>query len=112
MRYRLQIAATFLAVGLGALTVTLLHDPKALVPQPPYGPWIIPRAFALGALGCLGLLLVMDVGDDPWDLDEVDSSDHPIHWGAVALAFLVSALACVTFIAASALTDCLDRLMG
>jgi hypothetical protein len=35
MRVRLQIVGIFIAVGLGALTITLLHDPKALIPHAP-----------------------------------------------------------------------------
>jgi len=41
MRVRLQIVGIFIAVGLGALTITLLHDPKALIPNAPYGDWIL-----------------------------------------------------------------------
>jgi hypothetical protein len=110
MRVRLQIAAIFIAVGLGALTVTLLHDPMALIPRPPYGRWIFVRILALSSLASLGLLLVLGVVDDRTDFDDTDGSyDRAMFWRVVALAFLISALACATFVAVSALVDYLDR---
>lgn len=103
MRLRLQIAAIFIAVGLGALTVTLLHDPMALIPHPPYGDWILVRLLVLSSLAALGILLVFGVADDRTDLDDTDGSlDRAIFWRAVGLAFLVSALASATFVAVSA----------
>jgi hypothetical protein len=110
MRVRLQIAAIFIAVGLGALTVTLLHDPMALIPHPPYGPWILVRLLLLSSLAVLGMLLVFGIVDDRTDLEDSDDSlDRAIFWRAVGLAYLISALASATFIAASALVDYLDR---
>ena len=110
MRVRLQIAAIFLAVGLGALTVTLLHDPVALIPHLPYGSWILVRLLVLGSLAALGLILVLGLFDDPTGLDDTDGSlDRAMFWRAVGLAFLISALASATFIAVSALVDYLDR---
>ena len=110
MRVGPQIAAIFIAIGLGALTVTLLYDPMALVPHPPYGPWIFVRILLVSSLGCLGILFVFGVVDDDMDLDRTGGSGRPaIHWGVVWLAFLMSALASATFIAASALVDYLDR---
>ena len=97
MRARLNIAAIFIAVGLGALTVILLYDPGALVPRPPYYHWV----FVLGSLAGLRMILVLGLEDD---LEE-----RSIQWRAVGLAFLVSALASATFIGASALVDYLDR---
>ena len=108
MRVRLQIGAIFIAVGLGALTVTLLHDPKALIPHPPYGPWIVVRLLQLASLAVLGMLLVFGVVDDRDDLDEPEGSPPAIHWRVVGLAFLISALASASFIAASALVNYLD----
>ena len=108
MRVRLEIAAIFAAVGLGALAVTLLYDPMALVPHPPYGPWIFVRILALCSLASLGLLLVLGIEDD----FDVDPPDRPIYWRVIGLAFLVSALASATFIAASALVEYLDRAIG
>jgi hypothetical protein len=102
---RLQIAAIFVAVYLGALTVTLLHDPTALIPHPPYGPWML----ALCSLSVLGILLVFGVVDDRTDIDDADGiPDRAIFWRAVGLAFLISALASATFVAVSALVDYLD----
>lgn len=109
MRTGHQIAAIFIAVGLGALTVTLLHDPTALIPRPPYGPWIIVRMLALSSLAALGMLLVFGVVDDR-DSDDADGvRDPPNHWRAIGLAFLISALASATFLAVSAFVDYLDR---
>ena len=111
MRVRLQIAAIFLAVGLGAVTVALLHDPMALVPQPPIGSWIVERLFLVASLAALGMLLVLGVLDDRTDGDDTDASlDRAVFWRAVGLAFLISALASATFVAVSALVDYLDRL--
>ena len=113
MRVRLQIAAIFIAVGLGALTVTLLHDPTALLPHPPYGSWILERLLVLASLAVLGMLLVFGVVDDRTDSDDADGSlDRGIFWRAVGLAFLISALASATFLAVSALVDYLDRATG
>ena len=110
MRVRLQIAAIFIAVGLGALTVTLLHDPVALVPHPPYGRWILVRLLVLSSLAALGILLVFGVVDDRTDIDDIDGfRDRAIFWRAVGLAFLISGLASATFIAVSAFVDYLDR---
>lgn len=106
MRVRLNVAAIFVAVGLGALVVTLLHDPEALIPRYPYIQWI----FLASALAALGLILVLGLGDDLEEMeDTVRSGEHLIHWRAVGLAFLASAIASATFIAASALVDYLDR---
>jgi hypothetical protein len=109
MRVRLQVAAIFIAVGLGALTVTLLHDPMALIPQPPYGRWIFVRLLVLSSLAVLGMLLVFGVVDDRLDIGETDGlPDRAIFWRAVGLAFLISALASATFVAVSAFVDYLD----
>jgi hypothetical protein len=109
MRVGLQISAIFLAVGLGALTVALLHDPIALIPHPPYGRWIFVRLLVLSSLAVLGILLVFGVVDDRTDFDDPGGlHDRAIFWRAVGIAFLVSALASATFIAVSALVDYLD----
>ena len=110
MRIRVQIAAIFIAVGLGALTVTLLHDPMALIPHPPYGRWITVRLLVLSSLALLGMLLVFGVVDDRTDVDDTDGlRDRALFWRAVALAFLISALASATFVAVSAFLEYLDR---
>jgi hypothetical protein len=109
MRVRLQIAAIFIAVGLGALTVTLLHDPAALIPHSPYGRWILVRLLMLASLAALGTLLVFGVVDDRTDIEDIDGSgDRAISWRAVGLAFLISALASATFVAVSTFVDYLD----
>src|SRR5262249_8832684 len=99
MRLRLQIAAIFLAVGLGALAVTLLRDPGALLPRPPIGSWIVERLFVLGSLSALGMTLVVGILDDRSDDDTDGALDRAMFWRAVGLAFLVSALASATFVA-------------
>ena len=104
MRARLNIAAIFIAVGLGALTVILL--PGALIPRPPYFHWI----FVLFSLAALAMLFVLGLEDDFGEIDDTDgSSDRPIHWRAVGLAFLTSTLASAVFIGATALVAYLDR---
>lgn len=111
MRVRLQIAAIFIAVGLGALTVTLLHDPMALIPHRPYGRWILVRIPVLSSLALLGLLLVL--GDDRPVFDDTDDSrDRAMFWRAVGLAFLIGVLASATFVAVLALVRYLDRAAG
>jgi len=110
MQIRLAIAAIFIAVGFGALTVTLLYDPMALIPHPPYGPWIFVRLMVLSSLAALGILLVFGVVDDRTDIDDTDGSlDPATFWRVVGLAFLISVLASATFVAVSALVDYLDR---
>ena len=105
MRVRLQIAAMFIAVGLGALIVTLLRDPMALIPTAPYGPWILVRLLVLSALAVLGSVLVFGVFE-PTDGDDTHGLlDRAAFWRAVGLAFLVSVLASATFVAVSALVD-------
>jgi hypothetical protein len=74
MRVRLQIGAILIAVGLGALTVTLLHDPVALIPAPPYGRWILARLLVLSSLAALGILLMFGVVDDRMDIDDTEGS--------------------------------------
>ena len=107
MRARLQIVLIFAAVGLGALTVALLHDRMALIPHPPYWRWIFVRMLQVASLALLGTLLVFGVVDDPFDLPD-ESSERAIHWRAVGLAYLISALATATFIVVSALVKYLD----
>jgi hypothetical protein len=109
MRVRLQIAVIFIAVGLGALTVTLLHDPMALIPHPPFGRRIFVRLLVLSSLAVLGTLLVLGVVDDRTDIDDTDGlGDGAIFWRSVGLAFLISALASATFVAVSAFVDYFD----
>jgi len=112
MRIRFQIASIFIAVGLGALTVTLLYDPMALVPHRPYGEWIFVRLLVLCSLAALGLLLMFGVVDDRMDDDADGPLDRAAYWRVVGLAFLISAIASATFIGVSAFVDYLDRGMG
>lgn len=101
MRIGFQIAGIFIAVGLGALTVTLLHDPRALIPHRPYGPWIFLRVLVLSSLAILGVLLVFGVVNDRPEFDN-PAGDRATFWRAAGLAFLISALATATFLAAAA----------
>ena len=113
MRVRLQIAAIFIAVGLGALTVTVVHDPTALVPRPLYGSWIVVRLMVLASLACFGMVLVLGVMDDRTDTDEPDAPlPQAMFRRAVGLAFLASVIASATFVGASALVHYLDRITG
>jgi hypothetical protein len=110
MRLSFVIAAIFIAVGLGALTVNLLHDPTVLIPHPPYGRCIFVCLLGLSSLAVLGMLLVFGVVDDRTDFDDIEGSyDRATFWRVVGLAFLISALATASFIAASAFVDYLDR---
>ena len=61
MQIRYQIAAVFLAVGLGALTVTLLYAPNALLPHPPIGSWLIERLLVLASLAALASAIFIAV---------------------------------------------------
>lgn len=109
MRAGLNIAAIFIAVGLGAVTVALVYDPGVLIPRPPYIDWI----FASLSLAALAMLFVLALEEELWDSDDTDgSSDLTIHWRAVGLAYLTSVLASATFIGASAFVDYLDRLVA
>jgi hypothetical protein len=110
MRASFQIAAIFIAVGLGALTVTLLHDHTALIPRPPYGPWIMGRIIVLLALAPVGILVVLGLEDDSDDTDDTDGSYDPaMIRRAVVHAYLISAFASAVFLGFSALVDYLDR---
>lgn len=106
MRLRLNIAAIFIAVGLGALAVILPYNAEALIPRPPYYHWI----FLLFSLAGLAMLFVFGIAEEFEETDDaVGSSDRSILWRAVGLAFIASALASATFIGATALVDYLDR---
>jgi hypothetical protein len=110
MRTSFQIAAIFIAVGLGALTVTLLHDPGALIPHPPYGPWILGRILVLLALAPIGMLVMLGLEDDFDDGAEIDGPyDQTMIRRAVVHAYLISAFASAVFLGISALVNYLDR---
>lgn len=113
MRASFQIAAIFIAVGLGALTVTLLHDHRALIPHPPYGPWILERILMLLPLAAVGILVVLGLEDDFDNGDDTDGSFDPaVIRRAVVLAYLISAFASAVFLGFSALVDYLDRVVA
>ena len=97
----LDLAIPFLGVGAGALTVLLLFNPVALIPHPPYWPWL----FAVAALG--GLALVLAVGlEDGWEED--DEADPAERWRAALLAYVAGAVASVTFAVSVALIEHLE----
>ena len=108
---RLRIASIYIAVGLGALIVTLFHNPRALIPQRPYWGWILVRMLLLASLALLGTLLLLGVEDDLAVFEE-ESRDHAVAWRAVWISFLIGVLASATFVAASALVDYLDRVFA
>lgn len=108
MRAFLRIGSIYAAVGLGALIVTLVVNPKALVPHAPYSGWIFVRLLLIASLAALGTLLVLGVEDDLAIFAE-ESRERSIEWRAVWISFLVGVLASATFVAASALVDYLDR---
>jgi hypothetical protein len=104
------VAPTFRsAVGLGALTVALLHDPMGARPAPAV--WVLDAGASTRArfasapwhAACVGVV------DDRADIDETDDvRDRATFWRAIGFAFLVSALASAAFVAVSALVDHLD----
>jgi len=86
----LDVAIPFVAVGLGAVTVVLFYNPKALIPCPPYWPWL----FIVFALAVLGGLFALGLADG-WDDEELDNAER---WKAGGLAYLVAVLASAEFI--------------
>lgn len=100
-RHLLDLAIPFLGVGAGAVTVGLFHDPKALIPRPPYWPWL----FTVGALGAFAMMLALGLEDGWEEDDEVNVAER---WRAAALAYVAGVVASVTFVATVALIDRLD----
>lgn len=100
-RHLLDIAIPFVGVGAGAVTVVLFQDPKALIPRPPYWPWL----FTVGALGTLAMVLALGL-EDGWEED--DEVVHAERWRAVVLAYVAGVVASATFVATVALIDRLD----
>ena len=90
-RHLLDLAIPFVAVGLGAVTVGLFYDPKALLPRPPYWPWLF-MVFALGVLGGLFALGLEDGWEDEAQLDQA------ARWKIAALAYLITLLVGAEFI--------------
>ena len=97
----LDIAIPFVGVGAGVVTVVLFHNPKALIPRPPYTPLM----FIVAAVAALALVLAMGL-EDAWAED--DEVNHAERWRAIVLAYVVGAVASITFIAMVALLDRLD----
>jgi hypothetical protein len=100
-RYLLDLAIPFIGVGAGAVTVVLFHNPRALIPRPPYWPWL----FAVGALGAFAMMLAVGLEDGWAEDDEVDPAER---WRAVVLAYVAGVVASATFVATVALLDRLD----
>jgi len=101
VRHLLDIAIPFVGVGAGAVTVVLFHNPKALIPRPPYWPWL----FTVGALGAFAMVLALGL-EDGWEED--DEVGHAEGWRAALLAYVAGVVASATFVATVALIDRLD----
>jgi len=99
----LRPPAPFVAVPLGVVTVVLIHNPRGLIPRPPYWPWLM----SLFAAALFGVVLQLGLEDGLDDLDEV--GDRAMRWRAAGLAYVVGIVASVTFLASVWLIDRLDR---
>lgn len=96
--------APVVGLSLGVLTVVLFHNPKALLPRPPYWPWLM-LAFAVAGFG-----VVLQLGlEDGWDDGGDQSWKRTMRWRAGALAYLVGVLASVTYLVSVWLIDRLER---
>jgi len=100
-QHLLDLAIPFLGVGAGAVTVVLFRDPIALIPHPPYWPWL----FAVGALGAFAMVLALGL-EDGWEED--DAVDPAERWRAAVLAYIAGVVASVTFVVSVALIDRLE----
>jgi hypothetical protein len=92
----LDSAIPFLGVGAGAVTVILFHNPVALLPRPPYWPWL----FAAGALAALAMILAVGL-EDGWEED--DAVDPAERWRAAVAAYVVGVIASVAYLVSVAL---------
>ena len=97
----LDLAIPFVGVGAGAVTVVLFRNPIALIPHPPYWPWLL----AVAALGALAMLLALGLEEGWEEDDEVDPAER---WRAAVLAYLAGVVASATFVASVALIDRLE----
>jgi hypothetical protein len=97
----LDIAIPFLGVGAGAVTVGLVYNPAALIPRPPYWPWL----FAVAALGAFAMVLAAGLEDGWEEDDEVNPAER---WKAAVFAYLAGVVASATFVASVALIDRLE----
>ena len=93
----------FVAVPLGVGTVVLIHNPGALIPRPPYWPWLM----SLFAAGLFGVVLQLGLEDGLDVPDEV--RDRAERWRAAGLAYVLGVIAGVTFLASVWLIDRFDR---
>ena len=100
-RHLLDLAIPFVGVGAGAVTVVWFHNPKALIPRPPYWPWL----FIVGALAAFAGTIALGLEDGWAEGDEVNPAER---WRAAVLAYVAGVVASVTFVAAVALIDRLD----
>ena len=99
----LRPPAPFVAVPLGIATVVLIHNPRALIPRPPYWPWLM----LLLAAALFGVVLQLDLEDGIDDFDE--GEQRAMRWRAAGLAYLIGVVASVTYVASVWLIDRLDR---
>src|SRR5688572_15796365 len=100
-RQLLDLAIPFVGVGAGAATVVLFRDPGAIIPRPPYLPWL----FAVAALGAFAMVLAMGLEDGWSEDDEVNVAER---WRALGLAYIAGVVASATFVASVALVNSLD----
>ena len=98
----IDLAIPFTGVLGGAATVVLLLNPKALMPNPPYWPWLM----AVGALCCFALILAMGT-EDGWDED--DAADPAERWRALGMAYLGGVVAAATFLASGPVIAWLEK---
>ena len=97
----LDLAIPLIGVGGGAVTVVLFHDPMALIPRPPYWPWLL----GVAALGVFAMALAAGL-EDGWEED--DAVDPAERWRALALAYIAGVVASVTFVVSVALINRLE----
>ena len=102
-QHLLDLAIPFLGVGAGAVTVVLFRNPIALIPHPPYWPWL----FAVGALGAFAMVLALGL-EEGWEED--DKVDPAERWRAAVFAYIAGVVASVTFVVSVALIDRLEAL--
>ena len=100
-QHLLDLAIPFVGVGAGAVTVVLFRNPIALIPHPPYWPWLL----AVAALGAFAMLLALGLEEGWEEDDEVDPAER---WRAAVLAYLAGVVASATFVASVALIDRLE----
>ena len=96
----------FVAVPLGVATVVLIHNPAALIPRSPYWPWLM----LLVAAAMFGLVLQLGLEDGSDNVEPgVQAWERAVRWRAAGFAYLVGALASVTYLACVWVIGRLDR---